>query len=238
MEPLQGLRELATIDRSMAELLYQREHLPEHDELRDIDSHVASLGKEFGEIDVVRRPLKERRDEIESIVHQQRDRRDELAKRLAVATGGGKELEAMAGEIAHLDASIDTLETEELEIMLQLEPLDESVQRIKRDAAAASQRRESLGAEITDAQTRCTTDIAALQATRGEIVSYIPDSVVRLYQQILAKVHDVAAVELVDGVCGGCRIAGVAMDIGRWRSSNLDSLVTCPECTRIWIPAS
>jgi predicted nucleic acid-binding Zn-ribbon protein len=144
----------------------------------------------------------------------------------------------MAGEIAHLDASLDSLETEEIELLWKLEPLDDTVQRIKREAASAAQRRESLVEAISIAQARLATEIASLQAHRSELLPEIPSAVLALYEKILIKVRDVAAVELVDGICGGCKIAGVAMDIGRWRTSTVDSLVTCPACTRLWIPAS
>ena len=238
MEPLLGLRELARIDRLLADLSYQSNHLPEHAEVKDVDSQVAQLGKDFGDVDTTRRPLIERRDAIESLVRQQRGRRDELSTRLSASTGGGKELEAMASEIAHLDASLDSLETEEIEILWQLEPLDDTVQRIKSEAASAAQRRESLVEAISAAQARLATEIASLQARRSELLPDIPSAVLALYEKILIKVRDVAAVELVDGICGGCKIAGVAMDIGRWRTSTVDSLVTCPACTRLWIPAS
>jgi predicted nucleic acid-binding Zn-ribbon protein len=91
---------------------------------------------------------------------------------------------------------------------------------------------------ISVAQARLATEIASLQAHRSELLPDIPSAVLDLYEKILIKVRDVAAVELVDGICGGCKIAGVAMDIGRWRTSTVDSLVTCPACARLWIPAS
>ena len=238
MDSLGALQQLAHIDRSQSLLAYSRDHLPEHAELLEVDQQVATLGGEYRELDAVRRPLVERCDAIESLIQQQRKRRDELSTRLASSTGAGRELEAMAGEIAHLDASLDSLESEELEILEELEPLDDQVQRIKSAAQAKSERRAVLVNDIATAQAQHDSELADLRSARSEIIAQIPVDVLKLYEGILLRVHDVAAVEVVDGVCGGCKIAAVAKDVGRWRSSTIDSLVSCPECSRIWIPAS
>jgi len=230
-----ALRNLAAIDREVAQLRYNREHLPAVTEMQQIDATLKTLVAELHELEQVRGPLVAQRDDLEQQATTLRNRRSEIAKKLSTSTAGARELEALTTEVAHLGASIDDLETAELEILETLEPLDESFHEIGRAAKVATERRTELVAMVVAAQSQLDDEIERALAPRVAALSELPASVADLYERILQRVHDVAAVDLINGKCGGCKIAVVALDLGRWKSATPDSPSSCPECSRLWI---
>lgn len=235
MDKFDALRHLAAIDREVAQLRYNREHLPAATELQQIDATLKTLVAELHELEQVRGPLVAQRDELEQQTTTLRKRRSEIANKLSTSTAGARELEALTTEVAHLGASIDDFETAELEILETLEPLDESFHEIGRAAKVATERRTELVAMVAAAQIQLDDEIDRALAPRAAALSELPASVADLYERVLQRVHDVAAVDVVDGKCGGCKIAVVALDLGRWKSSTADSPSSCPECSRLWI---
>jgi hypothetical protein len=230
-----ALRNLAAIDREVAQLRYNREHLPAVTEMQQIDATLKTLVAELHELEQVRGPLVAQRDDLEQQATTLRNRRSEIAKKLSTSTAGARELEALTTEVAHLGTSIDDLETAELGILETLEPLDESFHEIGRAAKVATERRTELVAMVAAAQSQLDDEIERALAPRATAVSELAASVADLYERILQRVHDVAAVDVIDGKCGGCKIAVVALDLGRWKSATADSPSSCPECSRLWI---
>lgn len=238
MDNFDALRNLAALDRKVAQLRYDREHLPASVELRQIDVTLNALVTELHELEIERNPLVAQRDDLERQAVTLRHRREEIARKLATSTAGARELDALTTELAHLDNAIDAIENSELEILEALEPLDESFQNIGRAAKLATERRTEVVAMEVAGQSQLDEDIRVIINLRPAAVGELSTSVAAQYERILARVHDVAAVEVVDGKCGGCKIAVVALDLGRWRTAMADDPSSCPECSRLWIGPS
>ena len=235
MDNFDALRRLATIDREVAQLRYEREHLPSATELQTVDETLRTLAAELHELEKVRGPLVMQRDELERQVAALQSRRSEISKKLSTSTAGARELEALTTEIAHLGTSIDDLETSELEVLESLEPLDETFREIGRAAKVATERRIELVAMVVAGQSQIDDEIERALVPRSAALAELPSNVAGQYQRIMERVHDVGAVEVVDGKCGGCKIAVVALDLGRWKSSTAESPMSCPECSRLWV---
>ena len=235
MDNFDALRRLAAIDREIAQLRYEREHLPAAAELQSVDETLQTLAAELHELEQVRGPLVVQRDELERQVGALQTRRREISQKLSTSTAGARELEALTTEVAHLATSIDDLETSELEVLESLEPLDEKFHEIGRAAKVATERRTELVAMVAAGQSQIDDKIEQTLVPRPAAISELPPNVAEQYQRILVRVHDVAAVEVVDGKCGGCKIAVVALDLGRWKSSTAESPMSCPECSRLWV---
>lgn len=234
MDNFDALRNVAAIDRKVAQLRYDRDHLPATVELQQVDATLGSLVGELHELEGERNPLVAQRDELESRAASLRQRREEVSRKLATSTAGARELDALTTEVTHLGDSIDEVETAELEILEVLEPLDEKFHEIGRAAKLATERRTELQAMIAAGQAQIDDEIRAALVPRPATVDALPAAVAALYERILQRVHDVAAVDVVDGKCGGCKIAVVALDLGRWKAATPDSPSSCPECSRLW----
>jgi len=230
-----ALRRVAAIDRDVARLRHEREHLPAAVELQQIDSTLQALVAELRELEHLRGPLVAQRDDLERRSTALRNRRQDISQKLATSTAGARELETLTTEVTHLATSIDELETAELEILETLEPLDEKFHEIGRAAKVATERRVELQAMVLTGQSQIDSEIERTLVARPATVSELSSAVADHYERILRRVHDVAAVDVVDGKCGGCKIAVVALDLGRWNSATADDPSSCPECSRLWM---
>ena len=235
MENFDALRNLADLDRTIAQLRHDREHLPAVVELREVDATLQNLVIELHDLELERDPLVAQRDEFENQATALRQRREEVARKLDASTAGARELDALTTEVTHVGERIDEIETRELEILELLEPLDQKFHEIGRAAKMSTERRTELGAMVSAGQTQLDEEIGALLQTRPAAIGALSTSVAGNYERILARVHDVAAVDVVDGRCGGCKIAVVALDLERWKVAKADSPSSCPECSRLWI---
>lgn len=238
VDTFSALSDLAAIDRHIAQLRYNREHLGPSLELRDVHATLHGLVGELREVEQHRSPLVAQRDELESQTAALRQRMDELARRLASSTAGPRDLEAMTTEVAHLRDNIDLLETKEIEVLEALEPYEIRFAEIGRAAKIATERRDELDAMVAAGQQHIDDEIARALQPRAEVASRLSSGLAERYERILARVHDVAAVDVVDGKCTGCKIAVVALDLARWKAAPADDPASCPECSRLWIGPS
>ena len=235
MENFDALRALAAIDRSVAQLRHERESLPVIGEMRDVDATLQSLVVELRTLEEERNPIVAVRDSLHEQALALSQRRTEISERLAHSTAGARELDAMAHEVTHLGEAIDELETKELEALELLEPLDVRFHEIGQAAKIATERRVELVAMVAEGQAHIDREIELALEPRSEALALVPAAVASTYERILARVHDVAAVDLIDGKCAGCKIAVVALDLGRWKASTPENPSSCPECSRLWI---
>ena len=72
--------------------------------------------------------------------------------------------------------------------------------------------------------------IAAKQPERDKIASRVTPDVLRRYEEIRRRNHNIAAVRIQNGACGGCRMK-VGSNVYR-RMQTQDSYVFCESCSR------
>ncbi len=72
-------------------------------------------------------------------------------------------------------------------------------------------------------------------AGRADIVAGVGEDLVGLYEKIRAQSGGLAAAELRQRRCGGCRLELNNVDLDRIKNAAQDEVVRCEECRRIMI---
>ncbi|MFN3650147.1 MAG: zinc ribbon domain-containing protein [Armatimonadota bacterium] len=144
-------------------------------------------------------------------------------------------------ELQALQAEVDALER-------QRQRLDESILRRIDEVEAARQTRDTAQASVDEAEKalavlqkryekarqRIEGQVAKLTPERERLASVIKPDVLRRYNDIRRRNHNIGAARVENGACGGCRMKVGAALLRRLLAS--DSYVYCESCTRFLFP--
>jgi predicted nucleic acid-binding Zn-ribbon protein len=236
VEPIDNLRALNEADRWIERVIAQREHLPELEELATVEGELRSLLSALQEAQSTAEPVRAGYRSSQETAQKHLTRASDLEKALASSTGSARELGAMQHELEQVRERIATAEDEELNFLLELEPLDETIASIKARAQPGVTRRAEL--QVSVAQLRATLDeeIAALRESRAELAHSLDASWRQRYDAALARVGTSGAANVDAGHCDGCRIALSPLDFDRFRRLEPGVVMDCPECGRLLLP--
>ena len=236
MSETDDVRALMEADRWIDRVTSQKTHLPELAELTSLEAELRQLLNDLHEAESLVVPVK---SEYEGVARESvhlKDRARDLDDRLSSSTANARELTALQGELTHVRGLLAENEDRELELLMQVEPLDERVASIKATAQPGVARR----AELVDtiAQLRATLDdeLVALRESRTTKAAPLPASLLSRYEAALKRSGTSGAAQVVDGRCDGCRIALSPLDFDGFKSLAPDAFVDCPECGRLLLP--
>ena len=235
MSVAQDLRNLAELDSAIASAQHQRDHLPAASELAAVETHLRKIAADFKELSAAKAPVAAQRDELEATRSTLSARLVDLRTKLDASTGGARDLAALSGEIDAVSAKLDDADTQELEILELLEPFEAQEHALRVAGQPLMTQRLELMAAVEAGQAELDDILARHRLGRPALIAALPEDLAATYGRILARVHDTAAVDVVDGRCGGCRIALVPLDLERWRDSGPEAFVACPECSRLFL---
>jgi uncharacterized protein len=236
VEQIDAVRALNDADRWIEKVLAQRAHLPELEELATLEGELRSLLGALKEAESRAAPLREvyvgAQETARKLLIRQRD----LEVALASSTGSSRELSAMENELQQVKARVSSVEDEELNMLLELEPLDEIIAAIKAQAQPGVARRGELQATLTQLRASLDEEIAALRASRDTLADALAPQWRQRYESALARAGISGAANVDAGRCDGCRIALSPLDFDRFRHLAEGVLMECPECGRLLLP--
>ena len=235
MSDLEVLRALLDADRWIDRVTSQRDHLPEAAELHEVEDQLRTLASRSRALEADRKPTRDRFNEAADKASTLRHRRDDVEVRLANATGSPRDLVAMQGELEHLNKALSEAEDREVELLLELEPLDEVAQEITAQAQPLVQRRHALQSSLSELRDRLQEEINHLQSSREAAAATVPEGLRRRYEQALKRSGVSGAALLDGGRCDGCRVSLSPLDQDRWRAAP-DEFLPCPHCGRLLLP--
>jgi predicted nucleic acid-binding Zn-ribbon protein len=233
---LDDLLTLQTHDSAVDRLRHRRATLPERTELTSQQAaHV--------EIETRRVEVAERRD---AELREERRLDDEVrsleAKAKAVDTkmysgtvSSPKELQSMQADIDMLRRRARDLEDEELEVLVVREALDAEVAGLEEGQAAITAGMETLLGAIAEQEREIDAELAEEESARAALAPTIPDSTLRLYEQIRAGNRGVGAARLVGMNCQACHLALPATEVDRIRHLPAEALARCEHCGAILV---
>jgi predicted nucleic acid-binding Zn-ribbon protein len=236
MEQLERLRALTEADRWIERVIAQREHLPELEELATLEGELRSLLDALKEAQATAEPVRRRYATLQESSQRLGQRASDLEKALAAATGSARDLAAMSREHEQVRTRLAETEDEELDAMLELEPLDETINAIKGRAQPGVARRAELQAHVAQLRATLDEEIAALRASRQELAHGLEPQWRQRYDAALARVGTSGAAMVDAGRCDGCRIALSPLDYDRYKHLEPGVVMDCPECGRLLLP--
>jgi predicted nucleic acid-binding Zn-ribbon protein len=234
-----GLEQLLVVqehDTALDQLRHRRANLPERAELAAREQALVEVDRRLAE-------AQERRDELS---RSQKRFEDELAsleakvaevdKRLYSGTvTAPRELQAMQDELAALKRRHSHLEDQDLEIMVEAEPVDAELTRLREERAAVETEVARLGVAVEEAEAEIVTRTAEEEAAREAAIAAVPPDLLAHYDDLRRQFKGVVAARLVGATCGNCRLSLSATEVDRIKKLSPDELVHCEECGRILV---
>ena len=216
------------------QLHHRFEQLPERARLVDARAAQTATAAENGELDLERLDMLQRQHRIEGEVTAIETRLAELDGKLyggAITTA--REASTLQEEIEHLRRRQDVLESDLLEFMEAIEPLDEQLAEL----AELGTRQEASIAEtlsnLNSAEVAVTDELDQSAARRETAVAQLDVEVLGRYEKNRAAFGSSTAVRFAGTDCKGCPLAMPAVEADRVRALPSGTLVDCRECGRL-----
>ena len=216
------------------QLQHRFEQLPERARLVDARANQTATAAENEELDLKRLDMLQRQHRIEGEVTAIETRLAELDGKLyggAITTARGAS--TLQEEIEHLRRRQDDLESDVLELMEALEPVDE---RLAELAGLGIQQDGSIAEALSDlnsAEAAVTDELDQSAARRETAVAQLDVEVLGRYETNRAAFGSSTAVRFAGSDCKGCPLTMPAVEADRVRALPSGTLVDCSECGRL-----
>jgi uncharacterized protein len=238
-EPRSSLERLLAIqeqDTAVDQLVHRRDHLPERAALVEHEGQVSAVEAEQSS-------REERREELAATIARLQTDVGALEARIAEVTrtmhSGAvtvpRELQALQHEQESLRRRQDHLETEELEIMEELDPLTEEVAGLDGRLEELATERERLADALLQAEVDLEEELTAVTGRRAAAAEGVDAELLATYEGLRGELCGIAVARLVGSVCGGCHLGLSAVEVDRIKKQPPDALVRCDECGRLLV---
>jgi uncharacterized protein len=223
-------------DRWIDRVTKHRSHLPELIDLEALEVQLRLFAKSLADAKAIQAPVRSSYEQAQGEASRLAKRAGDLEVTLSASTANARELAALHAELEHVRQLQSTGEDRELELMLEVEPLDEAVARVKALAQPAMMRRSELLVTISELQASLDEELTALRVARIERSLALSSGLLATYEGILKRVGVSGAAQIDAGRCDGCRIALSPLDLDRWKAQPEGTYLPCPECARLLLP--
>jgi len=230
------LRALMEADRWIERVSARRTHLPESEELAQLESELRGLQRSLLEIEAVAGPLKSAYDEVARESSRLKSRANDLDATLSASTANARELSALEKELSHVRMLWSESEDRELELLLEVDPREAEIASLKARAQPGVLRRRELIEVIAQLQASLSEELVSLRSAREERAVALPVGILSRYEVSLAHAGISGAAQVIEGHCDGCRLALSPLDVDRWKAQAMGTFMDCPECGRLLLP--
>lgn len=236
-DDLQALLDLQDADTRSDQLNHRKRNLPERSALADIERRIAEAQAVLSEASRQRDQVATKQSEFEAELESTETRADSVSRRLySGEVSASRELQAMAADVDLLKERASQLEDSILEVLEKLEPLDRQVAEIEARLSTLQAERERAVSDLSSAESVVDSELDGVAAEREQIVPRVPDQLLRVYDQLRARLGGVAVARLVGNRCDGCHLTLPATELDRIRHLPPGEMVACDQCGRILVP--
>ena len=236
MSEAEALRALMDADRWIDRVRTQRSHLPEMLELESVETELRGLAKALSHAQASRDPVWGACAKATELAERLRLREADLASRLGASTASARELGVIQHELDHVRELLGAAEDRELELLIELEPLDDAINAVRSRAQPVAARRAELQRTIAELQVSLDDEVVSLSQSRPRLAAALPGELLGRYEHALGRAGTSGAAQVDAGRCDGCRIALSPLDFDRWKHQAADTFTTCPSCGRLLLP--
>lgn len=230
---LEDLLDLQSVDSEIDRLIERRGSLPALEEYRSANSRVKRLVTQISSLSERLREVDLAEDKAEGEMTMDEDKLEREERRLYAGGLSARDAEHLRNEVEMLRNRISAREDEALALIEQREELQKEIDGLERERVETVALEQQLEGEIQKEWARIDEQVARLREKREQIVPGIAPDLVELYEEIRPSQEGVAAVPLIDGVCGGCHLTLSAAE----RSQALKAHPPrCVHCRRILAP--
>ncbi len=235
-EALEQLLVVQDHDTRATQLRTRRRTLPERDEAAQVASALEAATARWTELDVERHRLDRDQSRLDDEVASLRAKLDHADKAMySGAVTNPRELQALQEEAASHTRHIGQLEDQELEIMVEREPVDEGLVALEAERAELQVRADDVAARLTVAEAEIDAELAALETERAAAAAIVPPDLLAEYEALREGNGGVGAARLEHGTCGGCHMKLSAVEQDRIKGLPEDATIHCEDCGRLLV---
>lgn len=235
---LEHLLAVQDLDTSITQLQHRRDALADALGLRAVETELAALESQRADRAARRASLASTQQELEKQIAALTERRDAIEKRMYTATGSAaRDLQAMSEEVRHLSERRAELEEQQLEAMLDQDPVDTELAGLRDRMAPLEEEAEELRRRLSAAQLEIDAEIAAAAGTRAAEAALVPTPLSDRYEMLRARLKGTGAARLVGSHCDGCHLELSSVEVEKIRALPPGEVATCEQCGRILVPA-
>ena len=229
------LLDLQAIDTRLDQIAHARANLPQvaaiaaaRSELAAVDTELVNARTAVGD---VQRELTKSEQDVQLV----RDRAARDQSRLDSGQGSAKDLSALQHELVSLARRQSELEDIEIEVMERAETSTKRVAELETTRGEVADRLAALEQEHAAVLADLEAEAEKVGSGRADIVAGVGEELIGLYEKIRVQSGGIAAAELRQRRCGGCRLELNNVDFDRIRRAAEDEVIRCEECRRIMI---
>ena len=216
MDSLEALNALVDADRWIERVRGQKLQLPELAELGALESEMKAVAVELSALNDAMIPLKRDLEATTSSVAQLSERKQELE---------------------HVLLQSNDAQSREVDLFLQLEPLELELESVSERAKEMVAHRQELRESVAELTASLEDELNALVRSRENLVEEVPEPLRGSYERARNHVGGgVGAARVESGRCEGCHIELSPLDVDRLKKPTESSLMPCPECGRLLLP--
>jgi predicted nucleic acid-binding Zn-ribbon protein len=223
-------------DTRATQLRTRRRNLPERTEAVEVAAALAEADARWAELDAERHRLDRDQSRLDDEVASLRAKADHADKAMyGGSVTNPRELQALQDEGASLTRRIGELEDQELEIMVEREPVDEEIGQVEARQAELRTKVDDVAARLTVAEAEVDAELAAVETERAAAAAKVPDALLSEYEGLRESGGGIGAARLEHGTCQGCHMQLSAVEIDRIKALPDDAAIHCEECGRILV---
>ncbi|MEP4078715.1 zinc ribbon domain-containing protein [Haloferula sp.] len=225
---IEGLLVLQDRDRRIGTLATQLEKLPT-DEARA----KSKLKSDTEAVETAKRAIQENEMEIKKVELDVETRKTSITrlKTQQFETRKNDEYSALGHEIERYGKEVDTLETQELELM---ESGDELRSTLKTATEALAKTTRLVDEDLKSIKERfqnVETDLEETRAERKQLADAADPEILHLYERLLKTKNGLAVAPVSNGQCGGCHVRLIPATLIKVQSEK--EVAQCENCSRI-----
>lgn len=233
MTDLAMLLTVQELDNTAGALRHRLATLPERRTLDEAQAAVERLDAELAQRDAPRRELEREQRRLEDEATALRAKADAEDKRLySGAVSAVRELQAIQEEINSLRKRAGQLDERILELMLEIEPLAESLTDLRAHREAAESAAATATVALAEVEASVTAELRRVEAERGAALAEVPADALARYEQLRPHLNPSTVVRLVGARCEGCPLQMPSVEVDRIRHLPA-GLADCDECGRL-----
>lgn len=226
---------MQTVDTRLDQIAHARKTLPLLKQIDAVATELADLDVDIVNAQTAADDAQREVVKSDQDVQLVRDRAARNRSRLDAGQGSAKELLAIQHELDSLAKRQSDLEDLEIEAMERADTLNAKVAELTTRREDMARGHSELEGERDAALGAFATEESDVSAGRPALVDEIGDELVGLYEKIRSSSGGLAAAELRQRRCGGCRLELNNVDLDRIRRTADDEVVRCEECRRIMV---
>jgi predicted nucleic acid-binding Zn-ribbon protein len=235
-EPYDTLIRVQEHDTALDQLRHRIAAMPERIALVAVKERQTRLVAAMADITVGIDELAGRQAVLEEQIAASAKRRHELEARMrSGAVTASKDLQALDREVNQLTERQRVLEDDELALVEEQEPLDETLASHRAMAAELEAESVHLALAAANSEVELRSAIDAETVARAAAALELPADLADRYERLRTHLGGVGAARLVGDRCDGCHLTLSSVEVERIHHLSDDAFAACPQCDRILV---